>query len=752
MNSAYNAWSLVSLSPLPFAWRVIACVLVIAVCGYLVWTYRASQRRLWLSVTRVLTGLCVIGILLEPAIQLRSVRKLKNRLALVADRSTSMTLPSATQGTRYDQFLGMLNRESSALTALGEQHVVEWVDLTGPVSDATLQTPPKGDRTDIMHGLDVAHGQRTGRPLAGIVLFSDGADNADLEDPQHAGQLSKAALERLLALGAPVNTVNVTPASSFVDIAIVDVIADEFAFVHNTINIDVSVLASGIGSTSVPVTLRREGETLGMQTVNLSGDKPTKVTFSTKPDKIGEFVYTVSVPVAPNEAVPSNNERSFALQVIRDKIRVLQVAGRPSWDERFLRQHLKENPNVDLISFFILRTPSDDPRAGDNELSLIPFPVERLFTTELTNFDVVIFQNFDFRPYGMERYLGNIANAVKGGLGFVMLGGDQSFADGGYIRTPIEGILPLRLEQNGLMQERAKPALTESGRRHPVTDLVRGSGGGNERAWAALPAWSSINRIGSLMPGATALVTSGELKDGARPVISVVDVGEGRSMAIATDTMWRWRLSSLRDGGAAQRAYHRFWSNALRWLVRDPEHSRVQVLPGKRRFDEGEQVDVSFVVRESDYTPVPYGDLEITLERNSGQNRSERLQTNEQGAARSTFRDLPTGAYRVRASASRDGRTIGTGEAVFVVESRSIEIARAAPRPDLLKAIADATGGRALDVTSALSPENLRVVDPDVVEVDRRRNIEIWDNAWALAAMVAIFAADWALRRRSGYL
>jgi hypothetical protein len=46
----------------------------------------------------------------------------------------------------------------------------------------------------------------------------------------------------------------------------------------------------------------------------------------------------------------------------------------------------------------------------------------------------------------------------------------------------------------------------------------------------------------------------------------------------------------------------------------------------------------------------------------------------------------------------------------------------------------------------------LATVDPEVVEVDRRRNIELWDNAWALVALVAIFAVDWALRRRSGYL
>lgn len=749
MQETYNAWSLVSLSPLPLVWRIAACAAVLIAVAVLISSYRGSSRRGWLTTTRLLAAICVLGILVEPAVQLRAVRKIKNRLALVVDRSASMTLPSSTGGTRYDQFLSLVAKSASQRKALGDAHLLEWYDLSGPLSDAVLATPPKGDRTDLLHGLDVALGRGNGRPLAGMVLFSDGADNAGIEG--EPGKLTKPALERLQALGVPVNTVNVASGGVFTDIAIVDVVADEFAFVHNTISIEAQVELTGIPGTTVPLTLKREGDILATQEVILQAGKPQSVTFKTKPDKIGEFVYSVSVPVVAGESVIANNERSFVLQVIRDKIRVLQVAGRPSWDERFLRQHLKENPNVDLISFFILRTPTDMPMADESEMSLIPFPVERLFTSELSTFDVVIFQNFDYRPYGMERYLPNIANAVHSGLGFVMIGGEQSFGNGGYAKTPIEAIVPVRLDStSGIVHERAQASLTEAGRRHPVTDLGRG-GGSNERIWSALPPWLAINRVGGLLQTATALVTTDAGKEGPQPVVAVMEVGEGRSMAIATDTMWRWRLSSFRDGGASQRAFHRFWSNSLRWLVRDPEHSRVQVLPEKRRFEVGDDVDVSFTVRESDYQPVPYGDLDVTLESDHGGGQAEHLLTNENGAARFTFKKPASGAYRVRAKASQQGRDLGSGQAVFVVESRSLELTRAAPRPDLLAAVARGTGGKALDAGPDVF-EHLATVDPEVVEVDRRRNIELWDNAWALVALVAIFAVDWALRRRSGYL
>ena len=47
-------------------------------------------------------------------------------------------------------------------------------------------------------------------------------------------------------------------------------------------------------------------------------------------DQTGQFVYTVEAPVLEGEAVTTNNQRSFALKVIRDRVRVLMVVGRPS--------------------------------------------------------------------------------------------------------------------------------------------------------------------------------------------------------------------------------------------------------------------------------------------------------------------------------------------------------------------------------------------------------------------------------------
>ena len=744
-----------SLSPLSGSWIWLLGALVLAGWLMVAWSYRGARHRYVLGGMRLMTALLVIGFLTEPAVQLRVVRKIRNRLAILVDDSKSMSLATEAGPSRYDNVRALLSRHPDSLATLGNAHIIEWFDLDGPLPSPSLKGEAVIEKTDLLTALETARERGAGRPLAGLVVISDGADNVGLEGTER-GTLTPQALERLERLGAPVNTIDATGNQEFKDVAVADVISDEFAFVHNTLEIEVIVESVGFEALTVPTTLRREGDVVATQEAVLRSGQEARVRFKIKPDQIGEFVYSVSIPPFAGEAIPENNVRSFVIQVIRDKIRVLQVAGKPSWDERFLRQHLKENPNVDLISFFILRTPTDDPSIPENELSLIPFPVDKIFRSELHTFDVIVFQDFDYRPYRMEQYLRDIRDAVKGGLGFVMVGGAQSFADGGYLGTELDEIIPVDLTDGGLHEGTARLSLTQAGKTHPVTDLSRGRGGpSNDKIWKALPTWSAVNRSGGLVPNATALVVHPEAKgpDGSPiPLVSVMDAGEGRSMAVASDSMWRWRFSQIRDGGVAERAYHRFWSNALRWLVRDPEHSRVRVLPERRHFDVGDEVEVSFVVLGQDYQPVPFAHVRATLERADGTIlRVDDLSAGEGGIVRHRYEEQESGPYRIRAEANASGEALGQGRGVFVVESRSVELSRGAPRPDLLRAVARATRGNALD----LEPdpwERLEVVDPDVVEVDRRRNVELWDNVWAMIAGIVILGAEWALRRRRGYL
>jgi uncharacterized membrane protein len=712
-------------------------------------------RRAALLALRAVAALLALGLLLEPAIELLQTARVRNRFAVLVDTSRSMNFPVERGGPPRAEAAGaLLVSERAAIDALAERVDVEWHAFGGEVAPAdpaelTSGAPGRAGRTDLLGALQaVGAGSGSSRRLAGALVVSDGADNAAL-----AEGLGPEARAELRSLGLPVNAVAVGRSAPR-DLAVEKLAVDEFAFVRNTVTVEATLRARGFGTEEIQLVLRREGAVVSSATVRLeAGRDRYTVPLTFAPDATGTFVFTVAAPVLAGEAVVENNARSFVLRVIRDRVRVLLVAGRPTWDVRFLRGLLKQDPNVDLVSFFILRSNADD--AGpQQDLSLIPFPVQEIFGEQLDTFDAVLFVNFAYAPYRgleIERFLPNVRDYVRRGGALAMVGGELSFGDGRYGETPLAEVLPVApLDGAPMVEGEARPRLTSEGRRHPVTSLAAGDGP-NEAAWGALPALTAVNLTRPLAGGAGAavLLEAPAVLAGGRPapVVAVREVGEGRTLAVATDSTWRWGFLAA-EAGQGNRAYLRFWNGALRWLVRDPSLAPLQVEPDAPAVEPGAPVGLTISSRGPDWGPAAGKRVSGELVDDDGRPvaRGEAV-AGEDGTARLELVPPGPGAYKI--VAREEGGT-ETATAAVAVRGAGPEDADAAPRPELLSAIAQATGGAFSALPDGGLPE-LRLADPEVVEIGRRKAVPMWDRWWTLAALAAVVAAEWILRRRWGY-
>lgn len=757
--TAYNDWRLVSLSPFPL-WA-LGLLLAAALAGIVFATLslrseqRAHRRRILMAL-RLIAGAALILLLLEPGKRLMQTTRVKNRVAVLVDRSASMGFPSAPgKPTRAEAVQATLERSAGLLKELSDRFTVELYAFDRDVQPLDLTRAketlePRGGSTDLATALRHAGaggGAAAGRKLSGVLLVSDGADNAEL----NAG-LTADVRQALQSLQVPINTVAVG-SGGLKDLAIERVAVDDFAFVRNTIDVEATVRIRGFGSTSVPITLKREGQLVASRTVQAEGDGAYKVVFSFAPDQTGHFVYTVEAPVYADEAVPTNNSRSFALKVIRDRVRVLMVVGRPSWDVRFLRGILKQDPNIDLISFFILRGASDEPRAREDELSLIPFPVREIFQEQLRTFDLVIFQNFahDVRnAYQMSEFLRGMRDYIHEGGAFVMIGGENSFGEGRYDRTELAEALPVEPSGSPANLEPFKARLTREGRQHPVT-AVAANAEQSARIWEAMPELAGAHMLRT-KPGAQVLLEHPfATVDGRNvPLVAIWEYGRGRSMAIGTDATWHWAYGVAADGGNV-RGYDRFWNNAIRWLVRDPDLTPVKVSAEKPGVEPGEPIAAVVSARRQDYSPAAGARIELELI-DANENRAVMRETaiaGPEGTARIELMPPGPGAYKLIARAILGEKELGKGEDAVAVRAAGPELADAAPRPQLLKEIASATGGHFSELGDQL-PE-LKLVDPETVEVGRRKDVPIWDKWYFLVLLGCAVGAEWLLRRRWGY-
>ncbi len=614
--------------------------------------------------------------------------------------------------------------------------------------------------TDLEGALGALSERMAGETLAGVVVISDGIDRGPLRRRYQADARPAGPPE----LPGPLTVFQVGAVGDLRDLAVRNVDSGGYAFVRSPFTLTAHIEGQGYIGRSVAVELTRDGSPVTSKKVTIGPEGRAEVAFDVTPSAPGRFTYSVSVPVYEDDAVPSNNTMPVVVRVVRDRIRVLQVAGAPSWDVKFLRRFLKGDPSVDLVSFFILRTNSDVGAAYDeDELSLIPFPYEQLFSEDITTFDLVIFQNFDYRPYftgargNADELLGNVRDFVtKDGHGFAMLGGDRSFDIGDYAGTPIAEVLPIELGVVGNTTDKIcrglctpvsfVPALTAEGRRHPLTRLAPDPEE-NDQWWSRLSPVDGANLARGVAPGATVLLEHPSLNAGSgkMPVLAVREVGKGRSMALTIDSSWRWSFSEAAEGRGNQ-AYLRFWKNAFRWLVADPTADRVTLETARENYALGEDIRLVVQARDPGFAPLANAKVEAVLEGEP----PIRLEgkTDADGEVSLLWTADRRGAQRAKVKVTGEkGEWIGNAETVFAVTTRDPELDDVAPDAPFLQWVADSAGGRYYEA-GVTGP--LLLDETAGREIHERKETPLWRGPW-LGLWIGVSAGiAWIVRRRAG--
>jgi len=744
-----------SLSPLPtwLCWAALLALLALLVFHYrgLLEERNASMRRLLWGL-RLLAAAMLLLFVVEPGRRSRTLAHVPGRIAVLVDQTASMQLPTRpgaeTRAAEAAKVVQTLLEQSGErperveLFALGES--------LRPVTLASLkEETPQAEHTDLLAGLQALQQATQGsKALLGVVLLSDGADNTRL---RHG--LSAQAEAFLKSLKIPVSTVLIGE-ENLKDIAIERIHSDGFAFVRSKLQVDASVRIRGFRGKKFNLMLKSEGQVLASKEMEAElEDELQTISFEVVPDRTGRFVYTVAAEVFPEEVLTDNNERSFSLKIMRDRIRVLLVSGRPSWEGRFLRGLLKEDSNIELISFYILRNHDDPTEVSDEsqEMSLIPFPMRDIFDEQLLSFDVVVFQNFGYNePQLMVSvYEGNLERYLFRGGAFLLMGGDRSLGESKQGFQELARALPVEATGKADLQK-FNPKLTPKALRHPIMAY----GKNNEETkhlWAQLPPLQGINRTRAKKT-ATVLLEHPTLYTGEQklPVFALWEYGRGRVAALMVDSTWHWAFRA-HSTGAPSHNYERFFKNTLRWLSRDPDLMPLQISADAPRFSTGKTVGATLKTRTADYAPAPHTRVSVELLSSEKQQQIQKLEveTDTEGHAHLEFHGLDKGAYTLWA------RSVVAAEQesqdAFIIEPLGEELLSARTSAALLKALAEATQGRFFK-SHSVSFKDIPLHKPTPVEMGRSRDEPQWDKWYFFLLFVVCCVLEWALRRSLGYV
>ena len=695
----------------------------------------SKPKKVFLFFLRVVTFVLLLVILLRPELEFKKSHSLKNHIAILLDNSKSLSIKTFPKEVpRIDLVRKTLESNKEYFDQLKKDFQVDTYfvsDGIEKVSSRLKDYQANRPYTDYRRVLEELNKIYENKSLQGVFLFSDGADLT-----QEPGEISPDILKSLTRINGPVHTLQAGSNDQFRDLALESVSAPDFGFVQQPVRLSLTVFSSELGNRNVPLVLKEGDRILVSKIIEIREDqKEYKVDLQFTPRKIGKRIYTLNLPRFAEESILTNNQKEFEVDVARDRIRILHLNGRPSWDSRYLREVLANNPRVDLLSFFILRNMGDDVVAPTSELSLIPFPSNLLFDDYLSSFDLIIFQNFKYEPFIDKKYLSNIRKYVEKGGAFLMVGGELSFQGGSYSHTPIEDILPVSFKdvETRFIDKEFRPKISGDFSNHPILRLEKEL---NEEVWSSLPPLHGVN-LGLVANKDAYVLLKNESES---PILVAGEFGEGRTALLATDSVWSWGF-----GGAGGRYFHRFWNNVIDWLIAEPETRRLQLESDKERYREEEQVLIKFKLLKENYQPAENITGKLTLSSRSGEVIAKELKTDKLGGQVFPFIPEQSGFYEAVIEIE------GLQEKImFSVLKDNAEFEKPLVNDFVLKKIAQVSGGqyKVLDGTNDLSA--LQFENPEIKVKSHSRSFSLWENWWAYGLVVGFLVMDWWLRRKAG--
>jgi uncharacterized membrane protein len=737
-------------------WLILGAGLLIGVPAVL--SYARAQGkggprdRIVLGVLRAAALALLLVCLLRPRLLVSAAVPQRNYVGILVDDSRSMRL--AEDGVERGEIVRRLFAADAPLVReLAERFQLRFYRFssTSQRVERVADLSFAGGETKIAAALEDARQDLSSVPLSGLVVVTDGADNARSPIADE--------LATLRARAVPVFTVGVGEERFDRDVEVRRVEASRSVLRGTALVLDVLVAQRGFGGERVPLVVEDAGRIVSSQEVTLPSDgEAASIRMHVTAAEPGPRTYTVRVPPRPGEMVTQNNAQQTLVNVRDRTEKILYVEGDLRPEMAFLRRAVDRDSNLQVVSLQRSAANKFQRFAVDSGEELAGgFPKTR---EELFRYKGLIIGDVEasFFTRDQLRMMADFVGERGGGL--LMLGGRSTFAEGGYVGTPLADVLPVMLET---MEEETsdfiadlKVRLTPAGRAHAATQ-VASTDTGNVARWRTLPGVTSVNQLGRLKPGAVALLTGGVAEGGrggmgyTQPVLAYQQFGRGRAIVLGIQDSWLWQMDA--DIPVEDQTHETFWRQLMRWLVTDTP-GRIDVALSADRASPREAVTVRAEVGDEQFVRVNDAAVTARVRGPAGDERELPMEwtVDRDGEYRATFSADEPGLYEVRVvgGARRAGGSAAMDSATTYVRvaPSEAEYFGAEMRAPLLKRIAAETEGRFYTPSSvAALPEDLTLSRRGVTVV---REMDLWDMPIMFVILVLLMSAEWGYRKRRG--
>ena len=637
---------------------------------------------------------------------------------------------------------------------------------------------PRGTKTRIGDAVRFLVNKERGGPIAGLVLISDGGNNAGL-DVNASVQVAQSA-------AIPVYTVGMGSDRRPVNARIVDLEAPKRVYPGDKFGMTGFVQSYGLQDRLVKVELTSttpsttgtsdgsEKETFEEErSIRLGEDGEVQtLKFEVTPSDAGLKQYKLRVVAPEQDIEPRDNEKTARVQVIERKTRVLLMAGGPTREFRFLRNQLYRDRDTTL-DVLLQSGAAGLSQEADNVLDQFPELVDELFEYDcIIAFDPDWLALNAFQTEMLDRWVAEMAGGLIVVAGPVFTPEWSGFRRGRDERVDtLKGLYPVVYYTQGAPNlslgrfggDDAWPLdFTRDGLDAEFLWL-EDNPLDSEATWKSFAGVYGYYAVKDPKPGARvyARFSNPETSlDGDLPIYLAGQLyGAGRVFFQASGEMWRVRAVD-------ERYFETYYTKLIRWasqgrLLRDSR--RGVLLVDKDRCLLGEQVTIRAILNDAQHQPLADDEVPAVLLPPDGSRSTITLRrvrdAAREGMYETQFTALQEGDYRIELSPP-----LSVDEELLSAEVRvrvpALELECPQRNDVLLKEIADKTRAEyfvGFDAamrrgsSTRASLANVLEANDQIVylpeSLDSRFDEQLM--GWLIALICGVLCLEWLIRRLS---
>ena len=511
------------------------------------------------------------------------------------------------------------------------------------------------------------------------------------------------------------------------------------------------------------------------------------------PQSEGNFQYTVSLPTLDGELTAANNQKTFSIKVVKAKLNVFYLEGRPRWDYTFLKRTLERDPDIDatcaILSSHRLRQQAVGSLLNRLEgyypqatpVSKTPQFPETL--AELSKYDVLILGDVGAEHLTKTQQRAIVDFVETQGKPVIFLPSRNTLGVNGFGNTELAPLLPIDIPRDGcrVADTEFTVRLTQPGAFHPMLQLGDRQStqtaqtalldGNNVSLWRNMPALPRFFSGFRLRGGTMTLMENQE----GMPILMLQRTGLGKSLLIAAEGLWNWDfgVKTFKDE-RYHTIYPRFWAQVVRWMATNTNDKNIYLTTDAAAYAIGDTVKVTVYLYSETYQPQAGATVEIDVVPPDGNPFQLQMAVSHQspvveqeGFVETVDTSLPKaintdvdnlytaqlvllqkGRYRIRATGRRGNLKLGEDQIDIYAHPQLAELENPQLNEDLLKQLAEQTGGTYFTMADAESvPENIENVQNSIF-VDAER--DLWAHPLVLITVVGLLGTEWFLRKRVG--